>query len=74
MADVEAIKCVSQLDGYIVIRYQVFMSNLILFFDLTDDQLGVTIGFEICYPILLSELETNEHGNVFSHIIGIEFR
>jgi len=60
MADVKAIECVSQLDGYMVVRYRVFMSNLILSFDLIDDQLGVTIGFEICYPHLLSKLEADE--------------
>ena len=62
MADVEAIKYVSQLDGCIVIRYQVFMSSFILSFDLMDNQLGVTIGFEICYPHLSSELEADEQG------------
>ena len=73
MADVEAIKCVSQLDGCIMIRYQIFMSSLIFSFDLIDDQLGVTIGFEICDPHLLSELEANEQSIAFSHIIGTGF-
>jgi len=60
MADVEANKCVSQLDGCMTIRYHVFMVNLILSFDLINDQLRVTIGFEIFYPHLLSEFEGNE--------------
>jgi len=74
MADVKAIKCVNYLDGCIVVRYQVFMLNLILSFDLIDDQLGVTIGFEICYPHLLSVLEADEQGIVLNHIIRIWFR
>ena len=36
MADVEAIKCVRQLDDCIVIRYQVFKTNLILSLDLIN--------------------------------------
>jgi len=58
MAD-EAVKCVSQLNGCLVIRYQVFITNLILSFDLTDNQLEVTVSFNILYPQLSGELETN---------------
>ena len=54
MADIEAIKGVSQLDD------QVFMTNLILSLDLINNQFEVTIGFKKLYPTLLSKLETNE--------------
>jgi len=37
-----------------VIRYQVFMTDLILSFDLVDNQFGVTISFKILYSHLLS--------------------
>ena len=47
MANVEAIKYVSQLHGCQVLWYQVFMMNLILSFDLIDNQFGVTIDFKI---------------------------
>ena len=60
MTDVEAIKCISQLNGCMVIRYQVFMTDLIFTLDLVDDQFGVTISFKLPYPHLLSELEANE--------------
>jgi len=43
-----------------VIRYQVFMPNLILSLDLVDDQFGVTISFKVPYPHLLSELKADE--------------
>jgi len=56
MADIEAIKGVSQLDGCIMIKYQVFMTNLILSLDLINNQFGVTIGFKVLYPYLLSKL------------------
>ena len=51
MANVEAIKWVSHLNGYMVIRYQVFMKNLILSFDLVAIQFGVTISLKISYLI-----------------------
>jgi len=60
MADIEAIKYVSQLDGFMVIRYQVFMMNLVLSVDLINNQFGVIIGFRILYPYLLSKLKANE--------------
>ena len=59
MANVEAVKCVSQLNGCLVIRYQVFMTNLILSFDLIDNQFGVTVGFKILYSHLSGESEAN---------------
>jgi len=74
MADVKAIKCVSQLDGCMMRRYQVFMSDLILSFDLIDDQLRVTIGLELFHSHLLSRLEANEQSIILSHIIGTSFR
>ena len=60
MVDIEAIKCVSQLDGCMVIRYQVFMTNLVLFLDLINNQFEVTISFKVLYSHLLSEPEANE--------------
>ena len=53
-----------------VIRYQVFMTDLILFFDLVDNQFGVTISFKVLYPYLLSELKANEQSIILSYIIG----
>ena len=55
--NVKAFKCCSQLNGYIVIRYEVFMADLIFTFDLVDDQLGIPISFKVSYPHLLSKLE-----------------
>ena len=40
-----------------VIRYQVFMTDLILSFEVVDDQFGVTTSFKVLYPYLLSVLE-----------------
>ena len=74
MANIEAIKCVGQLDGCMVIMYQVFIPDLILSFDLIADQLRVTIGLKIFHPHLLSKLEANEQSVVLCHIIGTRFR
>jgi len=56
-----------------VIKYQVFITNLILSFDLVDNQFGVTISFKILYPYLLSELEANEQGIVVGYVVGAGF-
>jgi len=56
-----------------VIRYQVFLRNLILSFDLVGNQYGVTISFEVLHLHLLSELEANEQSIVISYIIGARF-
>ena len=60
MTDEEAFKCISQLNDCMVIRYEVFMTDLIFTLDLVDDQLGITISFKLLYPHLLSELEAND--------------
>ena len=60
MADIEATKCVIQLDGCMVIRYQVFMMNLVLSLDLINNQFGVTIDFKELYPHLLTKLEAKD--------------
>jgi len=60
MTDVEAFKCISQLNGCMMIRYEVFMTDLIFTLDLVNDQLGITISFKVLYPLLLSELEVNK--------------
>jgi len=71
IVDEEATKCLSQLDGCIVIRYQVFMTNLVLSLDLIKNQSGIIIGFKVLYPHFFSKLEANESGVVLGHIIGI---
>ena len=73
MTDIEAIKCISQLNGCMVIRYQVFMTDLIFSLDLVDDQFGVTISFKVSYPHLLSELEVDEQGIILSYVVGVRF-
>jgi len=56
-----------------VIRYQVFMTNLILTLNLVDDQFGVTIGFKVPFPHLLSEPEDDEQGIVLGYVVGARF-
>ena len=73
MTDVEAFKCISQLNGYMVIRYEVFMTNLIFTLGLVNDQLGIAISFKVLYSHLLSELEDNEQSIVLSYVVGIRF-
>jgi len=73
MTNIEAIKYVSQLNDYMVIRYKVFMTNLILSLDLINLQLEITIGFEIFYPHSLSKLKANEKSIVLDYIIRIGF-
>ena len=74
MTDIEDFKCISQLNGCMVIRYEVFITNLIFTLDLVDDQLGIAISFKVFYPRLLAELEANEQSIVLRYIIGIRFR
>ena len=57
-----------------MIRYKIFMADLIFTLNLVDDQLGITISFKISHPHLLRELEANEQSIILSYIIGIRFR
>ena len=74
MTDVEAVKHISQLNDCMVIRYEVFMMDLIFTLNFVDDQLGIAISFKVLYPNLLSELEANEQDIVLGYIIRIRFR
>jgi len=60
MTNVEAFECISQLNGCMMIRYEIFMADLIFTLNLVHDQLGIAISFNILYPHLLSEVEANE--------------
>ena len=51
MTDLETVKCISQLYDCIVIRYEVFMMNLIFTLDLVDDQFRIAISFKVLYLI-----------------------
>ena len=73
MTDVEAFKCIIQLNGCMVIRYEVFMTDLIFTLDLVDDQLGIAISFKVLYPHLLSELEANEQSIVLGYVVETKF-
>jgi len=74
MTDIEAFKCISQLNDCMVIRYEIFVTDLIFTLDLVDDQLGIAISFKVLYPHLLGELEANEQITVISYIVGTRFR
>ena len=74
MTDIETFKYISQLNGCMVIRYEVFMTDLIFTLDLVDDQLKISISFKIFYSHLLSELEANEQSIVLGYIVGVRFR
>ena len=74
MTDVEAFECISQLNGCMMIRYEVFMENLIFTFNLVDDQLGIAISFKILYPHLLSEVEENAQSIVLNYVVGTRLR
>lgn len=54
MANVKVVERVSQLNGCLVIRYQVLITNLIFTLDLADNQLRVTIRLKVMYPISLA--------------------
>ena len=56
-----------------MIRYEVFMADLIFTLDLIDDQIGITISFKVMHPHLLNELETNEQSIVLSYVVGTRF-
>jgi len=73
MANVKAIKSISQFNGCLMIWNQVFIVNLKLSFDLANNQFGVTISFKILYPHLLSKSEANEQIIVLGYIIGTSF-
>ena len=74
MTDVEAFKRISQLNSCMVMRYEVFMMDLIFTLDLVDDQLGIAISFKVLYPHLLGELKANEKNIVLSYVVRIRFR
>ena len=57
-----------------MIRYEVFMMDLIFTLDLVDDQLGITISFKVLYPYLLIKLEVIEQSIVLSYIVETRFR
>ena len=46
------------------------MMNLVLSFDLADNQFGVTISFMVLYPHLLSELEATDQSIVLIYVVG----
>ena len=54
-----------------MIKYEVFMVDLIFTLNLVDDQLGIAISFKILYPHLLSEVEANEQSIILSYVVGI---
>ena len=56
MVDVETFKCISQLNGFMVIRYEVFMTNLIFTLDLVDDQLGIAIKLPSIVPLFVERV------------------
>jgi len=70
MTGVEAFECNSQLNSCMMIRYEVFMADLIFTLNLVDDQLRIAISFKILYPHLLSEVEANEQSIVLNYIVG----
>jgi len=74
MTDIEAFKYISQLNGCMMIRYEVFMVDLIFTLNLVDDQLGIAISFKILYPHLLSEVEANDQSIILSYIVGTRLR
>ena len=51
MTDVKAIKWISHFDDCLVIRYQVFVPNLVISFDLIEDQLWIAISLKLHTPI-----------------------
>jgi len=57
-----------------MIRFKVFVADLIFTFNLADDQFGITISFKVLYPHLLSELEVNDQNIVLSYVVRIRFR
>ena len=74
MTDVEGFEYISQLNDCMMIRYKIFMADLIFTLNLVDDQLGITISFKILYPHLLSEVEANEQSIVLSYVVGTRLR
>ena len=60
VADIEAVKCISQLNGYLIVLYQIVMTYFIFPFDLIDNHLGITIGFLVLQPHFPSKLEADK--------------
>jgi len=56
-----------------MIRYEVFMTDLIFTLDLVEDQLGIAISFKVLYPHLLRELQANEQNIVLNYIVETRF-
>ena len=68
--DAEAFECISELNGCMMIRYEVFIADLIFTLNLVDDQLRITISFKKLYPHLLRKVEANEQSIVLSYVVG----
>ena len=49
------------------------MTDITLSFDLVDNQFGVTIGFKVLYPHMLSELGADKQSIVLSDVVGVGF-
>ena len=56
-----------------MIRYEVFMADLIFTLDLVDDQLGIAKSFKELYPHLLSKLEANVQSIILGYVVGTRF-
>ena len=56
MTDVEAFKYISQLNDSMVIRHEVFMTDLIFTLDLVDDQLGIAIKLPGIVPLFVERV------------------
>ena len=70
MVDVESSKLLNHVDGYVVIGYQVFMSDCVLSAKLVDDEFWITICFEMLDTNLFCKLRSDQQSIVFHHIIG----
>lgn len=69
MANVKAIKHVTQLNSCFVVRYKVLMTNFVFSLNLVDDQFGVTISFKVPYPNFFGDLEADQQSIVLCYII-----
>jgi len=70
IVNVEVSEPLRHVDDCVVIGHQVFMSEFVLPANLIDDEIRITVRFEIFNPNLIGDLHPDQESVVFRYIVG----
>jgi len=70
MVDVKVFEPHGHVNSYVVIGYQVSMSDFILPVNLVNDEFRVTVCSKIFNANLIGDLHSNQESIVFCYIVG----